>query len=114
MQKIEREGSFEDDYFLVFEYHWLRSDLQKGQEPLMSRSWLPQLGQKTLAAELTDGAADVSVGIEFSFVASWEIFCLRFFWDTPDWFTCFLLRTVARTAAITMITTKMVAAKNSG
>ena len=71
-------------YFLVFGYHWLRSDLQKGQDPLVSRSWLPQFGQKTLAAELRVDVVDVSVGIEVSFVVSWALFCLRVFWDTPD------------------------------
>ena len=81
---IKREDTRDNGYFLAFGYHWLRSELQKGQSPLVLRSWFPQLGQKIsfgcVASGFMEGVAAVSVigAVVFglSYMMGWEISCL--------------------------------------
>ena len=72
----------------------------------MWSSWFPQLGQKTLAGVDVFGV---------SLAVGWTVFCLPVFcWVTRGCFECFLPRTVASTAAITMIMTKRRPPRNTG
>src|ERR1035437_4209323 len=96
----KKEKNYGNGYFLAFGYHWLRSELQKGQSPWVCSSWLPQLGQKTPASSV------VGVAV-FGFLSMAG-------WAALGCFECFFLRVTASNAAMTMITTRSMAAKNIG